>query len=947
MDPHFHGIQCRVPKYFFFSRVAETFPNTFLATNFSSEEYLIFLKICCREFPLSIPCYLQEKKKIHGRFCWRSRFVWVHSEVGRHGRLAGAMTNPLVKMWLHDLRDLAYDVEDILDESVSQALRRNLIVAQPQPPTGTRLRRLPSTSLVIESCIYGRETEKAAILAMLLKDDPSDDEVCVIPIVGMGGIGKTVEKKLFASFCPSLLGTCCVQQVSFLFSYLKLNKDHGGKKVDSIIYKQIVGSLMYLTATRPDIMHSVSLISRYMENPTELHFLAAKKICRYLQGTKDFGLFYKKGKRSDLIGFTDSDYAGDQDNRRSTSGYVFMLGTGAVSWSSKKQPIVTLSTTEAEFVAATVCACQAIWLRKILEELHLKQVGATTIFCDNSSTIKLSKNPVLHGRSKHIDVKYYFLRDLSNDGVIDLVYCRSENQVADIFTKPLKLAVFLELRKVTKTILQSLSPHTRYANNLNLLQIELREKLYRKKFLLILDVNFDEWDILCMPMRAGASGSKLIVTTRYKGVVSVTGTCSAYPLQELSYDDCLSLFTRQALGARNLDAYPHLKEVGEEIVKRCKGPCYHHLPSHLKRCFAYCSIFPKDYEFDKDELILLWMAEGFLQQTKEENQPEKLGCEYFDDLFSRSFFQQSTQNSSQFLMHDLINDLAQSISGDICFNLNDELENNKQSMAVSEKARHLSFNRQRYEMMRKFEAFRKAKCLRTLAALPLTTFSTYFISSKVLDDLLKEMKYARSVNLQKNQNIKELTLKWSSDFGIVQPFPSLELLKFKNMPTWEDWFFPDADEEVEPFPFLRELTIRRCSKLGIQLPDCLPSLVKLDIFGLISLQELKLERCPKLVSFPEAALSPLLRSVEMMHHKSSSTVGKNTCCLEKLWIKNCSSLKFFPAGDVINLNFTHIQFHPQIHELSCRFICARLYYFCFEFNPVLRRLERALNKHSG
>ncbi|KAL6343008.1 hypothetical protein AAG906_017028 [Vitis piasezkii] len=172
-----------------------------------------------------------------------------------------------------------------------------------------------------------------------------------------------------------------------------------------------------------------------MENPTELHFLAAKRICRYFQGTKDFGLFYKKGKI-------------DQDNRRSTSGYVFMLGTGAVSWSSKKQPIVTLSTTEAEFVAATACACQAIWLRKILEELHLKQVGATTIFCDNSSTIKLSKNPVLHGRSKHIDMKYYFLRELSNDGVIDLVYCRSENQVADIFTKPLKLAAFLKLRKL-------------------------------------------------------------------------------------------------------------------------------------------------------------------------------------------------------------------------------------------------------------------------------------------------------------------------------------------------------------------------------------------------------------------------------------------------------------------------------------------------------------------
>ena len=227
---------------------------------------------------------------------------------------------------------------------------------------------------------------------------------------------------------------------------LKLNKDDGGKKVNSTLYKQIVGSLMYLIATRPDIMHSVSVISRYMECPTEIHLLAAKRILRYLQGTKEFGLFYKKGEKSELFGFTDSDYAGGQDDRRSTSGYVFMLGTGAVSWSSKKQPIVTLSTTEAEFVAATACACQAIWLKKILEELQYKEDGPTLIYCDNSSAIKLSKNLVLHGRSKHIDMKYHFLRDLTNDGVINLVYCRSEDQVADIQTKPLKLATFVKLR---------------------------------------------------------------------------------------------------------------------------------------------------------------------------------------------------------------------------------------------------------------------------------------------------------------------------------------------------------------------------------------------------------------------------------------------------------------------------------------------------------------------
>ncbi|KAJ9560092.1 hypothetical protein OSB04_005252 [Centaurea solstitialis] len=229
---------------------------------------------------------------------------------------------------------------------------------------------------------------------------------------------------------------------------VKLNKDIEGRKVDDTLYKQIVGSLMYLTATRPDIMYSVSVISRYMECPTELHLSAAKRILRYLQGTKEFGLFYKKGEKSELFGFTDSDYAGDVDDRKSTSGYAFMMGTGAVSWSSKKQPIVTLSSTEAELVAATGCASQAVWLKNILKELLWKETGPTQIYCDNTSTIKLSKNPVLHGRSKHIDVKYHFLRGLTDDGVINLIQCRSEDQIADILTKPLKFPAFQKLRKL-------------------------------------------------------------------------------------------------------------------------------------------------------------------------------------------------------------------------------------------------------------------------------------------------------------------------------------------------------------------------------------------------------------------------------------------------------------------------------------------------------------------
>lgn len=229
---------------------------------------------------------------------------------------------------------------------------------------------------------------------------------------------------------------------------LKLTTDPEGRKVDSTLFKQIVGSLMYLTTTRPDIMYGISLISRYMENPTELHLLAAKRILRFLKGTIDHGIFYKKGGPSVMIGFTDSDYASDPDDRKSTSGYAFLLGSGAISWSSKKQPIVTLSTTEAEFVAAASCTCQAIWLRRLLAELQCPPDGPTLVYCDNSSTIKLSKNPVFHGRSKHIDVRYHFLRDLVKDGTLDLKYCRSEDQLADIMTKALNLPAFTKLRKL-------------------------------------------------------------------------------------------------------------------------------------------------------------------------------------------------------------------------------------------------------------------------------------------------------------------------------------------------------------------------------------------------------------------------------------------------------------------------------------------------------------------
>jgi hypothetical protein len=142
----------------------------------------------------------------------------------------------------------------------------------------------------------------------------------------------------------------------------KLVKNETGMASDSTLYKQMVGSLMYLLATRPDLAYSVCLVARFMDRPTEIHFAAVKRIMRYLKGTLSHGILYKRKSNNpmNLSGWCDSDYAGDLDDRKSTTGFVFLIGDSAVSWSSKKQPIVTLSTTQAEYVSAASCACQAL-----------------------------------------------------------------------------------------------------------------------------------------------------------------------------------------------------------------------------------------------------------------------------------------------------------------------------------------------------------------------------------------------------------------------------------------------------------------------------------------------------------------------------------------------------------------------------------------------------------
>eukprot|EP00253_Pinus_taeda_P035427 PITA_35427 len=228
---------------------------------------------------------------------------------------------------------------------------------------------------------------------------------------------------------------------------LKLTKEDNNKDFDPKLYKSIVGSLMYLTATRSDIMHAVSLISRFMERPKEIHWQVAKRILRYVNGMKGFGISYTSFESFMLTCYTESDWAGSIDDRKSTSGYVFHMGSGAISWASKKQPIVALFTAEAEYVVATTAVCQAGWMRRMLTSLCQEQENATVIFCDNSSAIALSKNSVFHKRTKHIDTRFHYIRELVNNGEIVLKHCRTQEQVADILTKPLEHKSFEFFRK--------------------------------------------------------------------------------------------------------------------------------------------------------------------------------------------------------------------------------------------------------------------------------------------------------------------------------------------------------------------------------------------------------------------------------------------------------------------------------------------------------------------
>ncbi|GAY62712.1 hypothetical protein CUMW_219990 [Citrus unshiu] len=447
---------------------------------------------------------------------------------------------------------------------------------------------------------------------------------------------------------------------------------------------------------------------------------------------------------------------------------------------------------------------------------------------------------------------------LGKTTLAQLVY--NDKQVEDHFDLKAWTCVSddFDLIRLTRTILSSITKRTVDSNDLNLLQVELKELLSRKKFLLVLDDvwndNYNYWVDLSLPFQAGAQGSKIVVTTRNEEVAKIMSLDQAYELKSLSTEDCLSVFAQHSLETTDFSSHKSLEEIGKEIVIKCNGlplaaktlggllhgkpykrewkgvlsskiwelpedrcpiipalaVSYYYLPPILKQCFAYCSLFPKDYEFEEEEIILLWSASGFLDHKESGNPNEDLGRKFFQELRSRSFFQQSATDASRFVMHDLINDLARWAAGETYFTLEYTSEVNKQQ-CFSRNLRHLSYICGDYDGVQRFGDLYDIQHLRTFLPVMLTDSSPGYLAPSILPKLLKL------------QRLRVFSLRGYHIFELSDSVGDLRYLRYLNLSGTEIRTLP---ESVNKLYNLHSLLLEDCDRLKKLCAD-MGNLIKL------------------------------------------------------------------------------------------------------------------------
>ncbi|XP_039001819.1 secreted RxLR effector protein 161-like [Hibiscus syriacus] len=232
-----------------------------------------------------------------------------------------------------------------------------------------------------------------------------------------------------------------------MVSNIKLSAKEGIPLEDAARYRSIVGALQYIVITRPDVAFAVNRVCQFMQAPLDVHFMAVKRILRYLQGTIDFGLRFTPSSRMALTGFADANWGSDVDDRRSTSGFCIYFCGNLVSWSSRKQQVVARSTAEAEYRSVACAAAEMVWLQSLLGELHVVSHGKAILWCDNTSAVAVCANPVLHSKFKHVELDLFFVREMVAMGQLQVHEVPAVEQVADVLTKPLSAPWFLKHRQ--------------------------------------------------------------------------------------------------------------------------------------------------------------------------------------------------------------------------------------------------------------------------------------------------------------------------------------------------------------------------------------------------------------------------------------------------------------------------------------------------------------------